>query len=244
MIQEPLPLLDDDDADPTVRRLLGSARGDGPSAAALRAAPAAIAMLLVSHGGLAAGAAATATGGLAAAGTGSVTASVMALGKWFGVGALVGTLSVATITATNSTPERPRASASARAPQAAPRASVRSAPRSLAATPSAVPAATTPPETRSSAPKPDLALEVRLLDEARAALGSGEPERALRVLSRMEALPSRMLVPESVVLRVRALLAAGRAGDARRAGEDFLRRAPSSPQAAVVRGLITGVDAP
>jgi hypothetical protein len=246
MIEEPLPLLDDDDADPTVRRLLGSARGDGPSAAALRAAPAAIATLLVSHGGLAAGAAATATGGLAAAGTGSTTASVMALGKWFGIGALVGTVSVATITATTSTstPERPAPRAAARSPQAAPPASIRIAQRSLVAIPSAVPTATTAPAARSSEPKPDLALEVRLLDDARAALGAGEPERALRVLARAEALPSRMLVPESAVLRVRALIAAGRFGDARRAGEDFLRRAPSSPQAAVVRSLLADAGAP
>lgn len=243
MMHEPLPLLDDDEADPTVRRLLGSARGDAPSSSALRAAPAAIAALLVSHGGLAAGAAATTTGALAAAGS-STTASVIVLGKWFGVGTLLGTVSVATITATTSAPERPVASASARPPRALPAPSARVAPQPAKIAPSTVLSAPPAPDVRSSAPKPDLALEVRLLDDARAALGAGDAQRALRVLSRVEALPSRLLVPESTVLRVRALIAAGRADEARRAGDDFLRRSPTSPQAAVVRSLLTNLEAP
>lgn len=241
MTDEPLPLLDDEDADPTVRRLLGSARGDAPSGAALSAAPAAIATLLVSHGGLAAGAAVTATGGLAAAG--STTTSAVAIAKWFGIGALVGAASVATITATRSTPARSPASAPAQIPQPAPRASAVVKPRTEVVTAPAPSAAPTE-AVRSAAPKPNLALEVRLLDDARAALVAGDPAGALRALSRADALPSRTLGPESSVLRVRALIAAGRLTEARRAGEEFLRRAPASPQAAVVRALLANVEGP
>ena len=243
MIQEPLPWLEDDDADPTLRRLLGSARGDAPSSTALRAAPAAIATLLVSHGGLAASAAVTAAGGAAAA-TSTSTATALVLGKWFGIGALLGTASVATITATKSAPERPAASAWAPPVTRAPAPSARLTPPRVETAASVAASVAPPPEVQSAAPRSDLALEVRLLDEARAALAAGAPERTLRVLSRVEALPARMLVPESVVLRVRALLAAGRVGEARRVGGEFLRRAPSSPQASVLRALLAEAEAP
>jgi hypothetical protein len=242
--REPLPLLDDDDADPMLRRLLGSARTDAPSDLALRAAPAAIATLLVANSGLAAGGAAT--GALAFAKAGSTTVvGVTQLVKWFGIGALLGTASVATITATTSKPERTAPSAAASAPAPAKLESARVAWR---ANPPALPPASAAPLTSAQASvmarRNDLALEVRLLDEARAALIAGDTERTLERLARADSLRGRVLVPESTVLRVRALIAAGRVSEARRVSAEFLRRAPNAPQANVLRDLVGEIETP
>jgi hypothetical protein len=237
-------MLDDADADPVLRRLLGSARGDAPSDAALRAAPAAIAMLLVANSGLAAGA--VVTGGLSAAKMSSSTAvGVTQLAKWFGIGALLGTASVATVTATRSEPEKTAPSAVVPASSLPRLASARVERRTV--TPafppaSSAPVASTAPQVPT--PKNDLALEVRLLDEARAALLAGDTERTLKRLARADSLRARALGPESTVLRVRALIAANRVAEARGVAAEFLRSAPNAPQASVLRGLLADVETP
>jgi outer membrane protein assembly factor BamD (BamD/ComL family) len=100
--------------------------------------------------------------------------------------------------------------------------------------PSALPA----PAAVAATPRADVAREVASLDAAQRALLDGNPDSALRVLSVLEQMPGRALVPEATVLRVRALLARGSGAEARREAERFCVVAPSSPQAAVLRALI------
>ena len=229
-----VPWNQSEDAESTLARLVRAAQNDGPSVESLRAATPAIAALL----------AASATTTIAAA-TGSAGAAFGAkhslggllLLKWFGVGVLAGgavmavgsvprwigpapAVTVRTAPAlANRSPEQPGLHATRR--RAEPAASV----AGLASPP------------RPSA-KTDLAREIVLLDRARAALAAGTPERALEELDALALLPARVLAPEATVLRVRALLAAGRREQARAVVEGFARRSPGSPQVGVLRGLL------
>lgn len=87
----------------------------------------------------------------------------------------------------------------------------------------------------------DIAREVALLDSARSALGRNEPARSLVELDRYQSLSRRTLDPEATVLRVRALLAAGRRQDAEGIARAFIGRAPNAPQAQLLRKL-TGIE--
>jgi hypothetical protein len=70
--------------------------------------------------------------------------------------------------------------------------------------------------------------ERRLLDDARASLIQGNPDRALSCLENYrKRYPQGILAEEADTMRVEALAGVGRPDDARRAAEEFSLRAPS-----------------
>lgn len=81
--------------------------------------------------------------------------------------------------------------------------------------------------------------EVALLDQARAAIASGNTAAALSALDRHKReFPRGFLSSEAEVLRVEALVKAGRTAEARAQGERLLSREPNGPQAKRVRSLL------
>ncbi len=153
------------------------------------------------------------------------------------------TPSVTTVTTLVGT-EPPRTNAAASEPSAASAASAPSAPSARAFES----ARTTPPKARPSpgaapdAPPNDtsrLRDEVALLDEARAAIASGSTDAALAALGRhRREHPHGFLSSEADVLRVEALVKAGRMGEARSHGEHLLAREPNGPHAKRLRSLL------
>lgn len=96
-------------------------------------------------------------------------------------------------------------------------------------TPNACPTAPPAPPERDEAGNLGLGRERALLDQARAALVNGDSHGALAALDRhRRGFPDGRLAEERDVLGVRALLAAGRTSEARRAAARFLRKHPSS----------------
>jgi hypothetical protein len=85
----------------------------------------------------------------------------------------------------------------------------------------------------------DLGQELALLDSAKAALSAGNARGALGALDTAARLPKRVLVPEATVLRVRALVALKRTTEARRLVEGFVKQAPHSPVAPVLREIVS-----
>jgi outer membrane protein assembly factor BamD (BamD/ComL family) len=82
-----------------------------------------------------------------------------------------------------------------------------------------------------------------LLDQARAALVSGDAGGALTVLDRHRRIfPDGRLAEERDVLRVRALLAAGRAKAAQAEAARFLRKHPASLFRPAVEQTIAETD--
>ena len=120
--------------------------------------------------------------------------------------------------------------------QAPPPAVLSIAPRPApepAAPPSATAAACPAPAHRAAERERDtdrgLGRERTLLDQARAALVGGDASHALRTLDRHRRMfPDGHLEEERDVLRVRALLAAGRAKEAQAEAGRFLRKHPAS----------------
>lgn len=94
-------------------------------------------------------------------------------------------------------------------------------------------------EARPTAARDTLVEEQRLLDRARAALASGDHDEALSALTRHGRRFARgQLAMERDALEVRALVAAGRADDARAAAGRFASRWPSSPLRSAVEAMI------
>jgi hypothetical protein len=84
-----------------------------------------------------------------------------------------------------------------------------------------------------------IAAEVKLIDEARQALGTGRTSEALGALARYRAqTTSRTLAPEAQYLQMEAELAAGDAASARRSAEALLARYPHGAHAARARWLL------
>lgn len=99
------------------------------------------------------------------------------------------------------------------------------------------------PEKTSAKPAPSsdtgLRDEVALLDAARAANARGDTAQALAVLGQhAQRFPQGFLRSEAAVLRVEALVKAGRQAEARSEGERLLAREPNGPQAQRVRSLL------
>ncbi|HZU81765.1 MAG TPA: hypothetical protein VE987_02560 [Polyangiaceae bacterium] len=95
----------------------------------------------------------------------------------------------------------------------------------LLAAPTARPRGRPDPEARPS----QLSAERILLDDARAALVQGEPERSLDRLERhRREFPGGVLSEERDAMQIEALARAGRFEQARARADEFLRRAPSS----------------
>jgi hypothetical protein len=172
--------------------------------------------------------------------------------KWLGTGAVVG-LAVGGGATLLSTPGAPRqesppaitapiereAPASAPAPRPAPAAAEpepeeeKPAPRAS----NAKSVATDPVETLVAADT--LPREIELLDEARAALRSGAPQRALSSLDRYaKEFPRGRLSTEALVVRIDALVRSGQTVAARSLGERFLASYPNSPHAPRIKQLI------
>jgi outer membrane protein assembly factor BamD (BamD/ComL family) len=83
------------------------------------------------------------------------------------------------------------------------------------------------------------AAEMKLLDQARAALHAGDSERALVLLDRFDKeYPRAVLGDEASVTRVEVLLQRGQTEQARQIGERLLRERPGSVQAQRVRSLL------
>jgi hypothetical protein len=228
-------------ADPLLARLSRAGRSDGPSPRALRAAPVAVAALLLSSAPLAATAAEVS--GAASALSAKSALSPLLLLKWVAIGAL----GSGSLLALGHAPELLRSAPSvqtAHAPRAQPRpATVLPAAPSAERPPAAQPEPESGPAPELPSARPsDVAREVKLLDAARAALVAGDTAKALRLLHTLERVPARALVPEATVLRVRALLADGRRAEAQRVTEQFSARAPSAPQANVLRQLIANSE--
>lgn len=86
--------------------------------------------------------------------------------------------------------------------------------------------------------EPDLAAEVALMRQARAALDRGEPDLALRVLGEHEQrFAAGQMTEDRLRLRIEALCALGRRDLARADADAFLREHPGSTHTARVRGL-------
>ena len=105
--------------------------------------------------------------------------------------------------------------------------------------PPPVNAAADNPRNDLAKPAADLEREVALLDHARAALVAGQPTQALRELDIYRTQnPRGMLAAESVVLRVKALLALGQRSAAEREANPLLMAAPESRHADRLRELL------
>lgn len=94
----------------------------------------------------------------------------------------------------------------------------------------------------AKAPNHDLREELALLDTAKTALSEANPRAALTALDNANQLSRRVLVPESTVLRVRALVALGRTAEARQVVERFVAQSPRSPVNSVLRELVGPVE--
>jgi hypothetical protein len=99
---------------------------------------------------------------------------------------------------------------------------------------------TAPSSARFDLDDDPLTLEVRLLDQARRAIASGDGTAALSVLDRYRSEhPRGRLAPEAFVLRLEALVRAGRAVEARQLAERRLAADPTGAHAERIR-KITG----
>lgn len=106
--------------------------------------------------------------------------------------------------------------------------------------PSAKPSASAPPAVVESVPSPADALagEVRALDEVRQSLRSGAATKALSQLDQYaKDHPRPVLGNEAQVLRIEALVGAGREAAAKAMATEYLRQWPNSPFAPKVRAL-------
>jgi hypothetical protein len=125
---------------------------------------------------------------------------------------------------------------------------VTSIPKAPSSPPATVSSVAEPEPTASGAPAqvtpatevpPGLAAEVLALREARRALGSGQPSTTLRLLDAYEArFAHPTLLPEATVMRIEALLALGRTGEAHTIADKLLADQPNSAYAQRVRSLL------
>jgi len=89
------------------------------------------------------------------------------------------------------------------------------------------------------APSSSLPAELSTLDQARTALRSGDPARALSILDGYASrFPHGSMAPEATMLRIEALVKAGDRAAAGRVADGFLTMSPGSPYAARIRSLL------
>jgi hypothetical protein len=241
-------------ADAAVDRTL-AALGVGAVGAALTSGAAA-------SQGAAAGAAAAAS----KAGALSTAGMLVAAAKWGAAGIATGAVflgAVHGVAGLVDAPSKPLEPAAAQAPatpapvaRPAPTAQMRSAEESddnPQAPQHAAPLAPEPAATRAALPAPRpveapatevisaerLAEEVRIVDRARAALAGGRATDALAALDDYDRLPAgRRFVPETLYLRMEALLRLGQRDAARRVAERLAVAHPNAPQAARARDVL------
>jgi outer membrane protein assembly factor BamD (BamD/ComL family) len=81
--------------------------------------------------------------------------------------------------------------------------------------------------------------ELAALQQARAALGAGDPARALSMLDAYVArFPHGAMAQEAAVLRIEALVRAGDRPAAQRAADAYLTAHPQSPYMDRIRSLL------
>ncbi len=247
---EDLERLVDTDVDARVRQVMSSAFSDGPSAEAMRAAAVAL--------GISAGASAATA---AAASKPTLTLIVL---KWLGIGAvagLVASTAALSLSAPTSTARAPHPTTASVEPQASPQTGTTPTPPTAEALPTVpVPAPTASfaaeqPESDAepapsvatfdeAAPHDSLSGEIALLDRARKALRGGDSATALAELDRYDSGSSKhALAAEALLLRVRALVQAGRRGEARTLAERYVARHPGDGYSVKLRQL-AGLPAP
>jgi hypothetical protein len=111
--------------------------------------------------------------------------------------------------------------------------------RGASVAPPAEPVAAPPPPAPAAALTGNVMAEVASLDRARAALAARDASGALARLAAHEAaFPRGALLPEAILLRVRALRELGRYAEASAVAERFLASHPDSAQAARLRALV------
>jgi hypothetical protein len=114
------------------------------------------------------------------------------------------------------------------------RSSVQAPPTASRPKRSATPAVLDAPVTERS-----IASEVDELDRARAALGSGEPKRAIERLNRYDrSYPQGMLREEALRLRIEAMVSAGERASARSLAQRFQARYPDSTHSDRLKALV------
>jgi hypothetical protein len=253
-MNDPVRLCDGDD-DAAKRMMLAMRDERSPAGAAQRA--------LVALGAV--GASVTAGGAAAGAGVGAGKSAWLVLIKWLGGGAALG-LAVGGGASLISPPKAPPgqspavvttepletpAKIEAQATREPEQPETQTPPASTARTAPIAPVDPPPgldpgaaPTASFAAPQADtLAREVELLDQARQALGRGDGTLALGTLDRFaREFPRGRLSAEAFVVRLQALMRAGRAAEARTLAEQHLRARPSSPHAQRIRE-ITGLGA-
>jgi hypothetical protein len=101
------------------------------------------------------------------------------------------------------------------------------------------PAGRTPRDAPGVETDPAIAIEVKLIDEARRALAMGRARDALVSLARYRVqAPNRSLGPEAQYLEMEAQLALGDRDAARREAEALIARYPTAPQVARARWVL------
>ena len=259
------PLLSDS-SDEFERAVLSSARLDVPkqgarrgtlaalglasSAGAVAASTTAQATTLTAAGSKVATAATTASAGASA---GAVAGSgPLIIAKWIGAGVVAGSLGAGTLTAVNPPAQQPTGTNAAATQTAKP-----SAHRTAAAVWTPAPGTARPQQAanvelqrgaeRAASPAAarrvtdtDVAAELKLLDEARQAMGRGDSSRALTHLAERDRRFAKKgaLGQEAKLLRIEALLAAGRLRAATAAAQQFLQRHTASPHRSRVQRLL------
>jgi len=120
--------------------------------------------------------------------------------------------------------------------------------RPLNALPPAVPEVPATPDVPVPAPSAEPALpigsrlhaELETIDQARAALHSGDTRRALGLLDQYEGrFPRGAMAPEAAVLRIEVLVKGGDRLGAKRVADAFLKSNPESPYAPRIQWLLS-----
>jgi hypothetical protein len=243
--------------------LLGSALEDAPRKGLDRKIQAALGMgaIAISTG--------TASTTAAAASKAAPVLVSLGIAKWAGIVAIGAGAVIGAATIARHEPAAPPTARVVPVAAAVPRAEAREVPTPVPASPVEQPAVLPTPvpvappivanrsvETRAPATQeatraevrpeaPPLSSELTLMDQANAALDSGDANRAMTLLDRhdLEFLHGR-LAPEALELRIRAY--AQRRDDAKVAelGRAFLSRYPESPLVPRVRALLASSDRP
>jgi hypothetical protein len=254
IVMEPRRIIDGD-VDPSRRRLLGSAVLDEPPAGGKE-------RLLVAFG-LGGGVALKAGAATAASAAATTSAASVIIVKWFLVGALLGTVATGGLTLTQGVlAKRPDASriappvveengrdvgAAAEQRALVPSADVVTPPLPAQGEPRAqspLPAPRTEAAPRAPAPtSPSLAAEIASLSAVQRTLSTGDAASALRELdAHTRAFPSPVLGPETLLVRVEALVSLGRGAEAKQLGAAFLTSNPTSAHAQRIRSLLNRSD--
>ncbi|MBI3206588.1 MAG: hypothetical protein HYZ29_33935 [Myxococcales bacterium] len=234
---EPKRLLDVAQGTPA-HALIVAGLDDHPAPGAAGRALAALALSAAAPG------AAGSAGGASAASKGAIGAQLSVLAKW-GAGAAV-VASLGAMANAARTPEGvgarlhpilAKVAKGAAPPRVAPEIPVAPATRSV---PPRESTRASPREGKASVPASDsLELEVALVSSARQALSRGDSGAALGLLDRYQReFPAGRLRPEALVLRVEALVRAGKADRARELARGYLAQSPGGAHASRLRELV------